>query len=137
MKTHRQISVAKAALRPRQCTLQSPDSAGFRKPGQGPRTAAMQTCDPQTRLLARPPNSRPEHRGTAMGYAGQFWGVAQLVVPITFGFVATSVGLENSLYLSGFLFIGLAVLAPVVYRVFTRGWMLRIAAETEASSHLS
>lgn len=80
--------------------------------------------------------SRPEHRGTAMGYAGQFWGVAQLVVPITFGFVATSVGLENSLYLSGFLFIGLAVLAPVVYRVFTRRWMLRIAAETEASSHL-
>lgn len=80
--------------------------------------------------------SRPEHRGTAMGYASQFWGLAQLVVPITFGFVAASVGLENSLYLSGFLFIGLAVLAPVVYRVLARGWILRIAAETEESSHL-
>ena len=72
-----------------------------------------------------------------MGYASQFWGLAQLVVPITFGFVATSVGLENSLYLCGFLFIGLAVLAPVVYRVLARGWILRIAAETEESSHLS
>jgi MFS family permease len=79
--------------------------------------------------------SRTEHRGTAMGYAGQFWGVAQLVVPISFGFIATSIGLESSLYMSGFLFIGLAVLAPVVHRVLTRSWMERVAAEAEASSH--
>jgi MFS family permease len=78
--------------------------------------------------------SRTEHRGTAMGYAGQFWGVAQLVVPISFGFIATSIGLESSLYLSGFLFIGLAVLAPVVHRALTRSWMQRVAAEAEASS---
>jgi MFS family permease len=64
--------------------------------------------------------SRPEHRGTAMAYAGQFWGLAQLVVPTTFGFIAAAVGLGTSLYISGFLFVGLAFVIPVVYPLLTK-----------------
>jgi MFS family permease len=64
--------------------------------------------------------SRPEHRGTAMAYAGQFWGLAQLLVPTAFGFMAAAAGLDTSLYISGVLFIGLAFVIPVVYPVITK-----------------
>jgi predicted MFS family arabinose efflux permease len=64
--------------------------------------------------------SRPEHRGTAMAYAGQFWGLAQLLVPAAFGFIAAAAGLSASLYMSGVLFIGLAFVVPVVYPVITK-----------------
>jgi MFS family permease len=64
--------------------------------------------------------SRPEHRGTAMAYAGQFWGLAQLLIPTTFGFMAAAAGLGTSLYISGVLFIGLAFVIPVVYPVMTK-----------------
>ena len=64
--------------------------------------------------------SRPEQRGTAMAYAGQFWGLAQLVVPTTFGFIAAAAGLGISLYISGFMFIGLAFVIPVVFPWLTK-----------------
>ena len=65
--------------------------------------------------------SRPEHRGTAMAYAGQFWGLAQLIIPATFGFIAAAAGLDASLYMSGVMFIGLAFVIPAVYPFMTKG----------------
>ncbi len=64
--------------------------------------------------------SRPEQRGTAMAYAGQFWGLAQLLIPTTFGFLAAAAGLDASLYISGFIFIGLALVTPVMYSQLTK-----------------
>jgi MFS family permease len=65
--------------------------------------------------------SRPEQRGTAMAYAGQFWGLAQLVIPTTFGFIAAAAGLDRSLYLSGVMFLVLALAIPFVYPFMTKG----------------
>jgi predicted MFS family arabinose efflux permease len=64
--------------------------------------------------------SRPEQRGTAMAYAGQFWGGAQLVVPTSFGFIAAAAGLDTSLYLSGAIFIVLGFAIPVIYPLMTK-----------------
>ena len=64
--------------------------------------------------------SRPEHRGTAMGYAGQFWGLGQIVVPTAFGFIAASVGIADAIRIGGLILIGMSVVVIGLYPWLTK-----------------
>jgi len=64
--------------------------------------------------------SLPEHRGTAMGYAGQFWGLAQLVVPAGFGFIAAAVGIAGAIRVGGVAMVVLAVAVIAIYPWLTK-----------------
>jgi MFS family permease len=65
-------------------------------------------------------HSSPEQRGMAMGYVGLYWGVAQLVVPGAFGFIAAAVGLSASFWIAGAIFLAAGLALPVVYPYLTK-----------------
>ena len=55
-----------------------------------------------------------------MGYAGQFWGLAQLVVPAGFGFIAAAVGIAGAIRVGGVAMVVLAVAVIPVYPWLTK-----------------
>jgi MFS family permease len=64
--------------------------------------------------------SSQEQRGVAMAYVGLYWGVAQVVVPASFGVIAASFGLRDSFWFAGLMFIGLAAATPILFRMLTK-----------------
>jgi MFS family permease len=62
-------------------------------------------------------NSSPEQRGMAISVVGMYWGIAQLIIPVTFGFIAKYLGAAESLWIAAGLFITLSVLTPLLFRV--------------------
>jgi len=65
--------------------------------------------------------SSQEQRGVAMAYVGLYWGAAQIVVPASFGVIAANLGLENSFWLAGLMFICFAAAVPILFRFLTKG----------------
>jgi MFS family permease len=65
--------------------------------------------------------SSQEQRGVAMAYVGLYWGAAQFVVPASFGVIAANLGLKESFWLAGIMFIGFAAATPVLFRFLTKG----------------
>ncbi len=61
-------------------------------------------------------NSGPEQRGVALSVAGLYWGLGQLFVPVTFGFIAEYLGTIAALWIGGGLLVGLGVLSPLLYK---------------------
>ena len=66
--------------------------------------------------------SSQEQRGVAMAYVGLYWGVAQLAIPASFGFIAASLGLRDSFWFAGLMFIGFALATPVLFSVLTKSY---------------
>ena len=64
--------------------------------------------------------SSQEQRGVAMAYVGLYWGLAQVVVPASFGVIAASLGLKDSFWFAGLMFIGLAAAMPILFRILTK-----------------
>ncbi len=64
--------------------------------------------------------SSQEQRGVAMAYVGLYWGIAQIVVPASFGFLAASFGLENSFWFAGVMFIAFAAAIPILFPYLTK-----------------
>jgi len=64
--------------------------------------------------------SLPEHRGTGMAYSGQFWGLAQLVVPTTFGFIAAAIGLGDAIRVGGVMLLIASVAMIGLYPWLTK-----------------
>ena len=62
-------------------------------------------------------NSSPEQRGMAISVVGMYWGIAQLIIPVTFGFIAKYLGAAESLWIAAGLFITLSVLTPLLFRL--------------------
>ena len=73
--------------------------------------------------------SLPEHRGTAMGYVGQFWGLAQLVVPMGFGLIASAVGIADAIRIGG---VALLFLSGAV--VFIYPWLTKHGAPSRVTN---
>jgi DHA1 family multidrug resistance protein-like MFS transporter len=65
--------------------------------------------------------SSQEQRGVAMAYVGLYWGAAQFVVPASFGVIAAHLGLKESFWLAGLMFIGFAAATPVLFHFLTKG----------------
>ncbi|MEX2599392.1 MAG: MFS transporter [Dehalococcoidia bacterium] len=59
--------------------------------------------------------SAPEERGMAMAYSGTYWSSAQFIFPAGFGFLAQGIGLTTGFWLAGGMFIGVALVALVLY----------------------
>ena len=64
--------------------------------------------------------SLPEHRGTGMGVSGQFWGLAQLVIPTSFGFIAAAVGIATAIRIGGIVLLILSVAIIGLYPWLTK-----------------
>jgi predicted MFS family arabinose efflux permease len=64
--------------------------------------------------------SLPEHRGTAMAYSGQFWGLGQIAVPTGFGFIAAAVGIADAIRIGGITLIVLSVAIIGLYPWLTK-----------------
>jgi MFS family permease len=60
-------------------------------------------------------NSQPEQRGIAMAYVGIYWGLAQLIIPVGFGFLARELGLEFTFWVAGSIFVAASLANPLVY----------------------
>jgi MFS family permease len=67
--------------------------------------------------------SPQDQRGVAMAYVGLYWAVAQVAVPLSFGFIAANVGLRDSFWFAGLMFIGFAVAMPILFRLLTKSHM--------------
>ncbi len=75
--------------------------------------------------------SPQEQRGVAMAYVGLYWGVAQIAVPASFGVIAANVGLRDSFWFAGFMFISFALAMPILFRLLTNNY--RPPTSTESS----
>ena len=64
--------------------------------------------------------SSQEQRGVAMAYVGLYWGVAQVAVPATFGVIAANLGLKDSFWFAGLMFIGFALAIPILFPLLTK-----------------
>jgi MFS family permease len=64
--------------------------------------------------------SSQEQRGMAMAYVGLYWGTAQVVIPMGFGLVAANVGLKDSFWFAGGLFIAASIAIPIVFPFLTK-----------------
>ena len=67
--------------------------------------------------------SPQEQRGVAMAYVGLYWGVAQIAVPASFGVLAANVGLRDSFWFAGLMFIGFALAMPILFRMLTKNYI--------------
>ncbi len=63
--------------------------------------------------------SSQEQRGVAMAYVGLYWGVAQIAVPASFGFIAANIGLKDSFWLAGVMFITFAIAMVILFPLLT------------------
>jgi MFS family permease len=64
--------------------------------------------------------STQEQRGMAMAYVGLYWATAQIVVPAAFGVIALSVGLKDSFWFAGVMFVAFAVAIPILFPLLTK-----------------
>ena len=64
--------------------------------------------------------SSQEQRGIAIAYVGLYWGTAQIVIPAAFGLIAASLGLKDSFWFAGGLFIAGAIAIPIVFPFLTK-----------------
>ena len=64
--------------------------------------------------------SSQEQRGVAMAYVGLYWGVAQIVVPVGFGLIAVSIGLKETFWFAGGMFLTFAVTMPILFQVLVK-----------------
>lgn len=62
-------------------------------------------------------NSSLEQRGMAISIVGMYWGIAQLIIPVTFGFIAKYLGAAESLQIAAGIFVALALLTPTLFRM--------------------
>ena len=62
-------------------------------------------------------HSSPEQRGMAISVVGIYWGIAQLIIPTAFGFIAKYLGVVESLWIAGGLFIALGLITPLLFRL--------------------
>ncbi|PZC49029.1 MAG: putative arabinose efflux permease, MFS family [Chloroflexi bacterium] len=61
-------------------------------------------------------NSVPAQRGMAMSVVGLGWALGMLVVPVVFGTIADLIGLSESTYVAGVVFLVVALGTPLFYR---------------------
>jgi MFS family permease len=64
--------------------------------------------------------SSQEQRGMAMAYVGLYWAAAQVIIPLSFGAIALAIGLRESFWVAGGLFLVGGLLIPVVWPLLTR-----------------
>ena len=64
--------------------------------------------------------SSQEQRGMAIAYVGLYWAVAQVVIPAAFGVIALTVGLRESFWFAGGLFLIGGLIIPVIWPYLTR-----------------
>jgi MFS family permease len=64
--------------------------------------------------------SSQEQRGVAMAYVGLYWGVAQVAVPASFGVIAANLGLKDSFWFAGLMFVGFALAIPILFPLLTK-----------------
>ena len=64
--------------------------------------------------------SSQEQRGMAIAYVGLYWAVAQVVIPAAFGAIALTVGLRESFWFAGGLFLIGGLIIPVIWPYLTR-----------------
>jgi MFS family permease len=64
--------------------------------------------------------SSPEQRGMAMAYVGLYWAAAQVIIPLAFGAIALAIGLRESFWFAGGLFLIGGLLIPVTWPLLTR-----------------
>jgi len=63
--------------------------------------------------------SSQEQRGMAMAYVGLYWAAAQVIIPLSFGAIALAIGLRESFWVAGGLFLTGGLLIPVVWPLLT------------------
>lgn len=61
-------------------------------------------------------HSTPEQRGVALSAAQLYWGIGQLLVPVTFGYIAEYAGAVATLWIAGILLVAVGILSPVLYK---------------------
>ena len=64
--------------------------------------------------------SAQEQRGMAIAYVGLYWATAQIVVPAAFGLIAVNVGLKDSFWFAGVMFLGFASAMPILFPLLTK-----------------
>ena len=64
--------------------------------------------------------SSQEQRGVAMAYVGLYWGAAQIVIPASFGVIAANLGLKDSFWFAGLMFLGFAAAMPILFPLLTK-----------------
>ena len=72
--------------------------------------------------------SSQEQRGMAIAYVGLYWAMAQILVPLAFGVIAANLGLKDSFWFAGGLFLAAGIAIPIVFPYLTKS---RSAAVTE------
>lgn len=55
----------------------------------------------------------------AMAYVGLYWAAAQVIIPLSFGAIALAIGLRESFWVAGGLFLTGGLLIPVVWPLLT------------------
>jgi hypothetical protein len=55
-----------------------------------------------------------------MAYVGLYWGAAQVAVPASFGIIAANLGLKDSFWFAGLMFIGFAIAMPILFPFLTK-----------------
>jgi len=63
--------------------------------------------------------SAPEDRGVAMAVFGLYWAAAQLIGPVTFGLLASLIGVAQSLLVAGAIIMVPGILTPWIFSFFT------------------
>lgn len=79
-------------------------------------------------------HSAVTQRGMAAAYVGLYWGTAQLLVPVGFGAIAATVGLQVTHWIAGGIFLGAGLLFPALYRWFVPGAEQTYGELAEASA---
>jgi MFS family permease len=64
--------------------------------------------------------SSQEQRGVAMAYIGLYWGAGQMIIPATFGIIAANVGLRDSFWFAGPMFLAFALAMPILFPRLTK-----------------
>ncbi len=64
--------------------------------------------------------SSQEQRGMAIAYVGLYWATAQIVVPAAFGLIALNLGLKDSFWFAGVMFMAFAVAMPILFPLLTK-----------------
>ena len=74
-------------------------------------------------------NSIPEQRGVALSVVALYWALGQLLVPVTFGFIAEYRGTVEALWIGGGLLMALGVVSPLLYK-----WLLAPSAKASKAA---
>jgi MFS family permease len=64
--------------------------------------------------------SAQEQRGMAIAYVGLYWATAQIMVPAAFGVIALNLGLKDSFWFAGVMFLAFAAAMPILFPLLTK-----------------